>query len=687
MGLLAALWLQFLCQAVGCRLEGSQAHALKEVLVALGLDDLDNSSADFETSLAAGSSKGCGSIGVFCEEVGTSCKVVLLAYQHLGLTGFLPEAIAGLPHLRKLKLSTNRLSGTIPKALGGLVHLREISFSRNQLTGEIPQELPESLEGLYLQDNHLTGGIPESFGRLRGLKGLDLSSNNLDGTIPESFENLVNLEHLWLSNNRLTGKLPALGNLQNLILLNVSQNHLEGKVPLAYRYLPEMAHADFRGNKLLPHSQALPNCAPFAKDPCQLFQYLDFSECLQCLGFSLGFAVAGAWCLRAMASRTPKPNSHVPNGAREVAAAALYPTRPSQTLYLALAVVAHFFAPCCMAWFVKPQVVLTLVALQKAVAAICSREVVAPNLLCLFFPQGLSARRRPCQTFLAELIGGPVVLVVLVVLVDMADLAQESPSFISQHDIVVAETIGSATVKAEFLPAICRLSLIYILTSFALSLCCPCGHVAPAASDVDRLARALASGEPVAQALEHPARELELVGEVRGLDAQGKGPADPVVRFENLGRRRLRASWGESRCEVQLLAAWRIYLDLGLTALTFCTDFFAAKKFLQGHFFWFAVVTLAASWCSMLVELPTWRNLRQEAQLSVRQGFYTDRMVALRNSERGVEGFLDLGVKVYGLPWGVTSDASFGAFLLGVLLNLRGLALVLRTRDQLAGYA
>lgn len=39
-----------------------------EVLVALGLDDLDNSSADFETSLAAGSSKGCGSIGVFCEE-------------------------------------------------------------------------------------------------------------------------------------------------------------------------------------------------------------------------------------------------------------------------------------------------------------------------------------------------------------------------------------------------------------------------------------------------------------------------------------------------------------------------------------------------------------------------------------------------------------------------------------------
>ena len=29
------------------------------------------------------------------------------------------------------------------------------------------QELPESLEGLYLEDNHLTGGIPESFGRLR----------------------------------------------------------------------------------------------------------------------------------------------------------------------------------------------------------------------------------------------------------------------------------------------------------------------------------------------------------------------------------------------------------------------------------------------------------------------------------------------------------------------------------------
>jgi hypothetical protein len=47
-----------------------------------------------------------------------------------------------------------------------------------------------------LQDNTISGPIPNSTGRLRMLQILNMSSNKLNGTIPSSLGNLKNLNIL-----------------------------------------------------------------------------------------------------------------------------------------------------------------------------------------------------------------------------------------------------------------------------------------------------------------------------------------------------------------------------------------------------------------------------------------------------------------------------------------------------------
>jgi hypothetical protein len=70
---------------------------------------------------------------------------------------------------------------------------------------------------LELEENQLSGSIPESLGNFSTLQSLDLSRNELSGSIPKSLGNLSNLEFLSLRRNQLSGSIPeSLGNLNNL---------------------------------------------------------------------------------------------------------------------------------------------------------------------------------------------------------------------------------------------------------------------------------------------------------------------------------------------------------------------------------------------------------------------------------------------------------------------------------------
>jgi Leucine-rich repeat (LRR) protein len=67
-------------------------------------------------------------------------------------------------------LSNNALTGTIPSNVGDAPLLRDLYLMHNQLTGSIPSIADDSwrnLTELLLQDNELTGIMPDLICRLR----------------------------------------------------------------------------------------------------------------------------------------------------------------------------------------------------------------------------------------------------------------------------------------------------------------------------------------------------------------------------------------------------------------------------------------------------------------------------------------------------------------------------------------
>ena len=60
-----------------------------------------------------------------------------------------------------------------------------------------------TLSKLQLQDNQLTGAIPDSVGALSSLRHLDLYNNLMTGDIPASIQNLTNLKIMYVQNEHL----------------------------------------------------------------------------------------------------------------------------------------------------------------------------------------------------------------------------------------------------------------------------------------------------------------------------------------------------------------------------------------------------------------------------------------------------------------------------------------------------
>ncbi|XP_058768231.1 receptor-like protein EIX2 [Vicia villosa] len=86
----------------------------------------------------------------------------------------------------------------------------------------------QHLTSLYLQDNHLEGGIPECIGSLGNVIELDLHGNEFVGVIPPSLGNLSNLRFLDLKYNYdlRVNDLAWLSRLSNLRFLDLSDMNL-----------------------------------------------------------------------------------------------------------------------------------------------------------------------------------------------------------------------------------------------------------------------------------------------------------------------------------------------------------------------------------------------------------------------------------------------------------------------------
>ena len=149
-----------------------------------------------------------------------------------GLTGSIPSRIGELTNLKSIFLSNNGLTGSIPASISKLTMLEMFWAQQNALTGPLPLTLSPVTFQLFLDDNRLTGSIPETWGTsMPALEWVSLGGNSFNGTLPSTFGLLSNLHALAINNNLLTGTIPTeLGLPNSLQSLSIEGNSFVGSV-------------------------------------------------------------------------------------------------------------------------------------------------------------------------------------------------------------------------------------------------------------------------------------------------------------------------------------------------------------------------------------------------------------------------------------------------------------------------
>jgi Leucine rich repeat len=124
-----------------------------------------------------------------------------------------------------------------------------LKLNENNLTGSMPDELSllTGLTTILMKENSITGTIPKSMFGLSQLTHLDLEDNRLEGTVPLELSNMTSLEAFVAAKNLLNGTIPTeLGLLSTLMLLRIHNNKFEGPLPTTLGLLRkiELFYAD-----------------------------------------------------------------------------------------------------------------------------------------------------------------------------------------------------------------------------------------------------------------------------------------------------------------------------------------------------------------------------------------------------------------------------------------------------------
>lgn len=115
-----------------------------------------------------------------CDWTGISCVngtiVTAVNWADSGLTGSIPNEIAGLTHLQTLDLGENALAGSLPTGLFACTQLEYLYLHQNQLSGGLTKSFASlpNLVRLYLGNNQFTGRLPQAFGSQNALNARGL---------------------------------------------------------------------------------------------------------------------------------------------------------------------------------------------------------------------------------------------------------------------------------------------------------------------------------------------------------------------------------------------------------------------------------------------------------------------------------------------------------------------------------
>ena len=107
------------------------------------------------------------------------------------------------------------------------------------IQGKMPSSignLSDSLEWLWLRENHISGPIPPEIGNLKSLRRLYMDYNLITGNIPPTISNLQSLVHLSFAHNKLSGQiLDTIGNL----VMYKNQNHMDNVSVVCTKYFSD----------------------------------------------------------------------------------------------------------------------------------------------------------------------------------------------------------------------------------------------------------------------------------------------------------------------------------------------------------------------------------------------------------------------------------------------------------------
>lgn len=118
-----------------------------------------------------------------------------------------------------------------------------------------------NLSVLFLGENWLTGGLPQSLFNVSSLQILGSELTGIGGVLPPNIgDALPNLQWLYMDSSMFHGHIPAsLGNASRLVVLNFASNNFNGQVPNSLGKLQTYVILIFRGTWLRRVTQKVGN--------------------------------------------------------------------------------------------------------------------------------------------------------------------------------------------------------------------------------------------------------------------------------------------------------------------------------------------------------------------------------------------------------------------------------------------
>ncbi|KAM3306641.1 hypothetical protein P3S67_013511 [Capsicum chacoense] len=211
-------------------------------------------------------------IGSIPLSLSNASRLEALEISYNSLQGNIPEGIGNLHNMKALSIQDNQLMGSIPQSVFNITRIENIAFTGNSLSGSLPKGLCNGLpilKGLYLSRNKLHGHIPTSLSNCSQLQVLYLSENDLTGEMPKEITNLIEMEELSLASNSFSGSLPMeIFNISRLRVISLSFNNLSGSLPSNMcSFLPNVGELYLSGltNLVGTISHSISNCSKLTK--------------------------------------------------------------------------------------------------------------------------------------------------------------------------------------------------------------------------------------------------------------------------------------------------------------------------------------------------------------------------------------------------------------------------------------